>query len=68
MDLEGIFQYVQRDVIAVIGVDVITVGDGRMGGFENDLQVTVSRALEFALSGPPVKRLRGGSNSGCFSF
>src|SRR4030095_13306089 len=55
--LECIFEYIERNVIAVIGVEVVVIEAGRFRGLENYLEVTVARAIDLALTGPPVERL-----------
>src|SRR6185369_8336177 len=55
--LERIFENVDRNVIAVVSVEIISVGVRRMRSFENDLEITVTRAIDIALSRPPLERL-----------
>ena len=55
-DLQCIFQNLQRNVIAEIGVVVMIVRPWRFSGFEYDPEVSNARKFDVALPGPPVER------------
>ena len=38
-DPERVFERVERNVVAVVGVVIILVGVGRLGGFKNNLEI-----------------------------
>src|SRR5438552_18500757 len=56
-NLQRVFQNVEWDVIAEVGVVVVLVGSGRFGGFEHNFEVAIAGLTDLALARPPVKRL-----------
>ncbi len=56
-DLQSVFQDIQGNVIAIIGVEVRLVGMLWLGGFKYYFEITRTRSIDFRLTGPPVKRL-----------
>src|SRR3982750_2496353 len=56
-NLQRILEHVERDVIAEVSIEIIVIRVCRLSGLENDLEVTIARAIQLALTGPPNKRL-----------
>ena len=56
-DLKSVFEDIEWNVVAVIGVEVTLVCLLRLRGFENNLEITIAGAIDLALTGPPVECL-----------
>src|SRR5258705_6796055 len=53
-DPERVFERVEGNVVAVVGVEVILVWAGWLGSFENNLEVAFTGLIDLTLPGPPV--------------
>src|SRR6266851_1550640 len=56
-NLQSVFQDVEWNKVAIVGVVVVLVWARWFSGFKNDPEIAFARRIDLALARPPVKRL-----------